>query len=140
MDKTELPFTVKDGMLTGPNGSWRIKDISAVFSETKDNVLWIYLVFFGILCVGSVVGGWQLDNGALGFIYATAVIIVLPFYILWNSMRKYAATLKVFSVIGGTKIEIWTSCYGSRSESEVKAQGEALVSLIRGAIEQNANS
>jgi hypothetical protein len=133
MDKTELPFTVKDGMLIGPNGSWRIKAISAVFSETKSHAVRNVVLIFVVACAGSLAGGTS------GVIVAL-VILLFAGYIMFSLMGTSSDTLKVIAVVNGLKLALWQKTYGSRSESEVKAQGEALLSLIRGAIEQNANS
>jgi hypothetical protein len=136
MDKTELPFTVKDGMLTGPNGSWRIKDISAVFTTTKSHVFQNHLYFYLWLCIACVVAGSLTYQGVIGFVLALAVFAP-PVALRVHWMRTSSDTVQVEAVISGAALAIWKRTYGSSSEPEAKAQSEAILSLIRNAIERS---
>jgi hypothetical protein len=140
MDKTEQPYSVKDEMLVGPNGSWRIKDVSAVLTHTKSHSFQKHVFFWLWLLIGCVVAGFFLSKEtALGFLVALASI-ALPFIFRIRWMRTSSDTLQVEAIVSGVKLRIWQKTYGSRNELEVKAQGDGLVSLIRGAMEKSSEA
>jgi hypothetical protein len=118
--KAEIPFKIKNGTLEGPNGSWKLSAISAVYKRECGQIglkKWLVTVA-GLAAAGSI---------ASGPIIPTLAIAGGTFgYMMHRTMR-------VFATINGVEVEIHCEVYFDPwiNVQQANAKCDALISLIK---------
>lgn len=117
---TELPFKIKKGMLEGPNGSWKLSAISAVYKRECGKIgmkKWLLtlagLTAAGAFASGPVIPTLAIAGGTFGYL-----------------MHR---TMRVFATINGAEVEIHSEVYFDPwiKAEHANARCDALISLIK---------
>lgn len=118
--RTEIPFKIKNGILEGPNGSWKISAISAVYKRECGQIgmkKWLITVAgataAGLIASGPILPTLAIAGGTFGYM-----------------MHR---TMRVFATINGSEVEIHCEIYFDPwiNVQQANARCDAIVSLIK---------